>query len=384
MGELALESDSRSRDSALADAILRHFNSTEANVIWNAEALCEVDRIVDQAVGDIARDLWTTPEALTDNEYAVSECETGSCPDLQVVSESEPSKPLYSSSEISESSSSSSDSATRCSGNDSFEQTSSSSEADWVGNGDDDYSIDGSVDDRTWQEQYQHEGKQYSVCLSNLEQFELEGEIPMLIRAPPNNIFPEGKWILHINRIPRLEGLSPVKTELVRAGRCRGKNLLVISEVLLPYVPWDSPSPEEMSRRWVFDDFAHGIVHSLEEKYDATESYGQYHAPYPRAFGDSVAQHLRWLLDTHAPYPGDHPDVLTCKWSITSPLGRFNTYRVSDTHHLVWDTWHDGPDEVGEFLLPTAWLEGSDFNVALWYTLECSKLARISVLDWPA
>ncbi len=30
--------------------------------------------------------------------------------------------------------------------NDSFEQTSSSSEADWVENGDDDYSIDSSVD----------------------------------------------------------------------------------------------------------------------------------------------------------------------------------------------------------------------------------------------
>ncbi|KAK0228954.1 hypothetical protein IW262DRAFT_1230188, partial [Armillaria fumosa] len=93
--------------------------------------------------------------------------------------------------------------------------------------------------------------------------------------------------------------------------------------------------------------------------------------------GDSIAQHLQWILDTHSPYPGDHPDVLSCKWSITSPLGRFNTYRVSETHHLVWDTWHDGPDEVGEFLLPTAWLEGSEFNVALWYALERSKLAGI-------
>ncbi len=135
MGKLALESDSCSRDSALADAILQHFNSTKANVIRNAETLRKVDRIVNQVVGNIAWDLWTTLEALTDNEYAVSECETGSCPDLQAVLESEPSEPSDSSTETSESSSSSSDLATRCSGNDFFEQTFSSSEVDWAGMG---------------------------------------------------------------------------------------------------------------------------------------------------------------------------------------------------------------------------------------------------------
>ncbi len=137
----------------------------------------------------------------------------------------------------------------------------------------------------------------------------------MLIRAPPNNIFPEGEQILNINRILRLEGLSPVKTELVQAGRCRSKNPVVISEVLLPYVPWDSPLPEEMSRRWVFDDFAHGIVRSLEEKYDVAESYSWYHT--------------RILVHLEIPLPSicNGSLILTCHILVIIPM--FDTQMVN-------------------------------------------------------
>ncbi|KAK0230567.1 hypothetical protein IW262DRAFT_1453468 [Armillaria fumosa] len=245
----------------------------------------------------------TISEELSVKGDACSSLGSNTCPNLQTVSAAEPSEPSDSSSDSSESSLSSSemsDSSGSSSDTSMFvsahlmEGTSSyngSSVANWAVDNKD-YSTDSSIDERMWQEQYQGEGEQYDVCLTNLEEFETEGDVPVLLRAPLNNIFPDGECMLNIGRISRLDGLSPVKHEFYRIRWHKSKIPLEVSDILLPYVPWDPPMVEQQTGRWIFDDFAHGIVCSLEEKLDAAESYGCYEAPLPRAFGDSVAQHL--------------------------------------------------------------------------------------------
>lgn len=102
-----------------------------------------------------------------------------SCPDLQSVSESE-SDPSDGSSSFSDSSDSDSDAMLH---SDSEDQCSS----------------DGTFDDEiAWQRAYKQGGTQDSLCLTNLKKFACEGDIPSLLRALPNEEFPEGERMLNI------------------------------------------------------------------------------------------------------------------------------------------------------------------------------------------
>ncbi|KAK0228953.1 hypothetical protein IW262DRAFT_1456167 [Armillaria fumosa] len=167
--ELATISDSRSWDSALADAILHHFDNSEENQ-QRVKILLDVDRVVDQVMNDITMDDCTISEELSVKGDACSSLGSNTCPNLQTVSASEPSEPSdsssdssqssLSSSEMSDSSSSSSDTSTFVSAH-LMEGTSSyngSSVANWAVDNED-YSTDSSIDERTWQEQYQGEGE---------------------------------------------------------------------------------------------------------------------------------------------------------------------------------------------------------------------------------
>ncbi|KAJ3790074.1 hypothetical protein GGU10DRAFT_235527, partial [Lentinula aff. detonsa] len=82
--------------------------------------------------------------------------------------------------------------------------------------------------------------------------------------------------------------------------------------------------------------------------------------------GDVLAQTAQYHLDLSAPYPGEPMEQV----DEHAYIGRFCVYRISNTHHVICDSYYYGSFEVEEFVIPSAWLECASFCVVEWYAVK--------------